>query len=142
MGKLNKLTALQVTKAKPGMHADGGGLYLRVGASGADGAKSWIFRYSIDSKEHYLGLGSADAVKLAQAREHAIGPVAMLRDKTFETHVARGPEQVWPDLAALEWCDGDAVWPSRQELREVLLAQVQRQGTQVVAAQRQDVEGI
>jgi integrase len=71
LGKLNKLTALRVTKAKPGMHADGGGLYLRVGASGAAGAKSWIFRYSVDGKERYLGLGSAASVKLAQARKLA-----------------------------------------------------------------------
>jgi integrase len=77
MGKLNKLTALRVTKAKPGMHADGGGLYLRVGASGAKGAKSWIFRYSVDGKERYLGLGSAASVKLAQARKLAANARAL-----------------------------------------------------------------
>ena len=34
------LTSLQIKNAKPGMHADGGGLYLYVKESGA---QSWIF---------------------------------------------------------------------------------------------------
>jgi integrase len=66
MGK--PLTAIKVEKAGPGMHADGGGLYLQVGAARA---KSWIYRYTLKGKQRYLGLGSANAITLARARELA-----------------------------------------------------------------------
>jgi len=66
-----RLTARAVaTITKPGLHADGGGLYLHASASGA---KSWIFRWSRERKSHDMGLGTAgdDDVTLAEARELA-----------------------------------------------------------------------
>src|SRR5215472_1545676 len=72
MQRLRKrLTARSLaTITKPGLVADGGGLYLHVSASGA---KSWIFRWSRDRKSHDMGLGTAgdDDVTLAEARELA-----------------------------------------------------------------------
>ena len=88
MRQLGKLKALTVARMKaPGMHNDGGGLYLQV--SGA-GAKSWIFRYRVaefdpntgevarDSATNKargtsreMGLGSASVVSLDEARELA-----------------------------------------------------------------------
>lgn len=66
---LNKLTVRQVdTIKKPGRHADGGGLYLRVSSSGS---RSWIFMVARDGKRDEIGLGSAPTVKLALAREKA-----------------------------------------------------------------------
>jgi integrase len=64
------LTALQVAKAKLGMHQDGGcaGLWLQVSGRGA---KSWIFRYSLHGRTHDMGLGSASAISLGRARELA-----------------------------------------------------------------------
>lgn len=63
---LGRLTALQVTrKAKAGMYADGGGLYLQVKHSDA---KSWIFRFAADGRQREMGLGSLSAVTLADAR--------------------------------------------------------------------------
>lgn len=53
---------------RPGMHADGGGLYLRVTNTGA---KSWIFRFQIDGRRRDLGLGSLETFSLAAARERA-----------------------------------------------------------------------
>ena len=50
------------------MHADGGGLYLRVTASGA---KSSIFRFERDGRERAMGLDSLNAVSLAEARKQA-----------------------------------------------------------------------
>jgi integrase len=50
------------------MYADGEGLYLQVGSGGA---KSWIYRYTLQGRERYLGLGSASAVPLKRARELA-----------------------------------------------------------------------
>jgi Arm DNA-binding domain len=64
-----RLTALRVEKEKkPGLYSDGLGLYLQVRA---EGAKSWIFRYRTKGKLRDMGLGSANAVSLVQAREKA-----------------------------------------------------------------------
>ena len=55
-------------KKEPGMYGDGGGLYLRVGPTGA---KSWILRTVILGKRRELGIGGADLVTLAEARDKA-----------------------------------------------------------------------
>lgn len=47
---------------KPGLHADGAGLYLHVGRGGT---KSWVLRYSIYGRTREMGLGSLTAVGLA-----------------------------------------------------------------------------
>jgi integrase len=66
------LTALAVENAVsalgPGMHYDGGGLYLQV--SGTGGC-SWIYRYRAGKKLRDMGLGSADTVSLKAARKAA-----------------------------------------------------------------------
>jgi hypothetical protein len=41
-----------VAAAKPGMHPDGNGLYLKVGPTGS---KSWIYRYRANSARHDMG---------------------------------------------------------------------------------------
>jgi integrase len=66
-----KLNALKVARAKRGLHGDGLGLDLQVSQSNA---RSWIFRYSIDGRVRYLGLGSASAISLARARELVVEP--------------------------------------------------------------------
>jgi integrase len=50
------------------MHADGGGLYLRVAPTGT---KSWIFRFGAAGKLRDMGLGSVNDVSLAGARRRA-----------------------------------------------------------------------
>jgi integrase len=66
---LNRLTALKVARAtKPGLYADGGGLYLQVTSSGA---RSWLFRFSLNGKARAMGLGSTNAVSLSDARLQA-----------------------------------------------------------------------
>lgn len=52
----NALTPLAVKNAKPGRHADGGGLHLLVKDSGA---RSWVFRYMLHGKTRDIGLGAA-----------------------------------------------------------------------------------
>src|SRR5262249_45104395 len=65
-----KLTALKVGKLKqPGMYADGGGLYLRVTK---DGAKNWVYRYMLDRRPHWMGLGPVALYGLAEARARAL----------------------------------------------------------------------
>jgi integrase len=70
--KSDLLTALTVDNALtalgPGLHYDGGGLYLQV--SGA-GGRSWIYRYRAGKKLRDMGLGSADVVSLKAARKAA-----------------------------------------------------------------------
>jgi integrase len=66
---IQKLSALFVGRVqKPGMYADGGGLYLQVTSSGA---KSWIFRFEVNGRERAMGLGSLNAVGLSDARSQA-----------------------------------------------------------------------
>lgn len=64
-----RLSAMAVVKArKPGMYPDGGGLYLRIGPSGA---KSWVFRYRVGDKRRDMGLGPLHVVSLQDARAKA-----------------------------------------------------------------------
>jgi integrase len=70
---IHKLSARKVDSAnKPGLHGDGGGLYLQV-TRRLDGevSKSWIFRFTWGGRERKCGLGSLDAVSLADARTEA-----------------------------------------------------------------------
>jgi integrase len=69
MARTGKLSAVEVTKAKgPAVLHDGGGLYLRVAATGA---KSWVFRFQLDRRRRDMGLGPFPDVSLAEARERA-----------------------------------------------------------------------
>ena len=74
-----RLTARQVTSAKPGMHCDGGGLWLRVHATG----RSWLFRYKSPTtgSERLMGLGAAADVSLLQARTRAEAARAVLLEQ-------------------------------------------------------------
>lgn len=67
MSTTNRLTALAIKSLKPGFHADGGGLYLRVTAT----RKSWSFIYHRDKRRREMGLGSFVDVPLAEARVKA-----------------------------------------------------------------------
>lgn len=77
--QINRLTAQKVKTAKPGMHADGGLLYLLVKP---DGRRSWIFRYRdrTTGKLRDMGLGPAWDVSLSEARERAAAHRRTLRD--------------------------------------------------------------
>jgi len=64
----NALTPLAVKNAKPGRHADGGGLHLLVKESGA---RSWVYRFMLIAKSRDIGLGTAvpDGISLADSRD-------------------------------------------------------------------------
>jgi integrase len=69
MARIRVLTAIKIKQnLKPGMYADGLGLYLKVRDSNA---KSWIFRYRTDGRLRDMGLGPLHTVSLAEAREKA-----------------------------------------------------------------------
>ena len=64
---INRLSAKAVeTTKRPGLVADGGGLYLQVSRAGA---KSWLFKFMLNGRAREMGLGSLKAVSLASARE-------------------------------------------------------------------------
>jgi integrase len=94
---INRLKAVTVTKAKsPGLIADGAGLYLRIGPTGA---KSWVFRFRRDGKLHDMGLGPLHTVSLAEAREKA-QECRKLRLQQIDPIEARRAGQVEAKLAA------------------------------------------
>ena len=66
----NALTPLSVKNAKPGRHADGGGLHLLVKESGA---RSWVYRFMLKGQSRDIGLGTAGqgGISLADARDLA-----------------------------------------------------------------------
>ena len=73
----NRLSARAVaTNTTPGMHADGAGLYLNISNTGT---KSWRLIYSFAGKRTELGLGSAAATTLAQARSKAAEAQMLVR---------------------------------------------------------------
>lgn len=66
---VNALTALQVRTIKSaGRYSDGNGLYLVVDGSGA---RRWLLRTVVRGRRMDIGLGSAQLVGLAEAREQA-----------------------------------------------------------------------
>ena len=64
-----RLSTAFVRSAPPGRHCDGNGLYLYVQKTGT---RSWIQRLVIRGRKRELGLGNAQLVLLAEAREQAL----------------------------------------------------------------------
>jgi integrase len=69
--KIERLTALKVEAKElaPGMHHDGGGLYLRVTP---EGVRNWVLRYMLDGRPRWMGLGPLALYGLADARAKAL----------------------------------------------------------------------
>jgi integrase len=64
MGKLN--AAKLRTLTSHGVYGDGDGLYLQVRDAER---RTWIYRFTLDGKPRWMGLGSFDDVSLAEARD-------------------------------------------------------------------------
>src|ERR1700721_2805812 len=79
MARGNKLNAMQLrTLIKPGRYGDGNNLWLQVRSAHN---RSWLFRYMVDGKARWLGLGPEPAVSLAQARQLAAKARGLLAQK-------------------------------------------------------------
>ena len=63
-----RLTARTIATAKCGKHSDGGNLYLIVSETGS---RKWVLRFTWRGTAKEMGLGSANDVPLADARERA-----------------------------------------------------------------------
>lgn len=98
------LNAFQVKNAKPGRHADGKGLYLLVKPSGA---RSWVLRVQADGRRRDFGLGPADLVTLAEARDKAIQGRRLMRDGLDPSLEWKRKKDVLPtfEKAAREYYD-------------------------------------
>lgn len=72
-GGIGFLRATYQNLKTPGLHGDGGNLYLQVSVGPAGNLRrSWIFRYELKGrKPRDMGLGSINDVTLAEARETA-----------------------------------------------------------------------
>jgi integrase len=80
---LRELNSLQVRKKNtPGRYRAGDHLWLQVTAkkSGDGVVKSWLLRYVIDGKEHWMGLGSLRLFSLQEARTRAKRHLQLLAD--------------------------------------------------------------
>jgi integrase len=102
-----RLSALKVTQAakRPGMHCDGGGLYLQVTKSGA----SWIYRYMLNGRSREMGLGPLALYGLSEARAFAqdarrlrhqgIDPIEARRDARVQTRLDDAKAVTFQDCA-------------------------------------------
>jgi integrase len=74
-----KLSGADLKRSKPGLHGDGGGLWLQVtrGAAGHP-SRSWLFRFTVAGRRREMGLGPVITVGLAEAREAALAARKLL----------------------------------------------------------------
>jgi integrase len=103
--RLNRLTAVQVRAIdEKGMYHDGGGLYLQVSAGGA---RSWIFRFTLDGRAREMGLGPVHAIPLAEARKRA-AECRRMRVDGIDPIEARSEHRGWKKLEAANAMTFDA----------------------------------
>jgi len=107
---------------RPGLHADGGNLYLQV-SKGSDGnhRRSWIFRYRLPGhKTRDMGLGSVHAVTLTRARELAadhralfaegVDPIDHRKKREAESRAARAKITTFDEAMAQYIRQHGAAW--------------------------------
>jgi integrase len=103
--RLNRLTAVEVRGiGQKGMFHDGGGLYLQASAGGA---KSWIFRFTLDGRAREMGLGPVHAIPLAEARKRA-AECRRMRVDGIDPIEARSAHRGWKRLEAAKAMTFDA----------------------------------
>lgn len=105
--EVGRLAAVGLQKKKPGMHADGGGLWLQVTESGA---RSWIFRFTLRGRSREMGLGSLITINLSEARETArearqqlregVDPIEARRARLDAAAAAAMPRTTFAECAA------------------------------------------
>ena len=89
--KINRLTVKTIDNLKrPGYHADGDGLYLQVLPTGG---KSWLYRYKLNGRQHWMGLGGLRDVGLEAARRSRDEARALLKGKDRVDPVAHRQAQ-------------------------------------------------
>ena len=103
--RLNRLAAVQVRGVSlKGMYHDGGGLYLQVSGGGA---KSWIYRVTLDGRAREMGLGPVHAIPLTEARKRA-AECRRMRVDGIDPIEARSEHRGWKKLEAAKVMTFDA----------------------------------
>jgi integrase len=75
---IQQLTEAKIrTLSKIGLHHDGAGLYLQIRPGGA---RSWIYRFRLNSRTRDMGLGALADVSLVKAREKASAARTLVAD--------------------------------------------------------------
>jgi integrase len=118
---LNRLSNkfVESNRRKPGMYADGGGLYLRIAEGGS---KQWIFRYVTNGRLRDMGIGPCHTLTLAEARERAtearklrlddIDPIAHKRARRAAAVAAEAGIKTFRQCAEGFIADNDKKWTS------------------------------
>jgi integrase len=123
------LTAKRVqrllTKGEPGRHFDGAGLYLVVVSRTA---ANWERRYELNGKPHWMGLGSARAFTLAEARGRnrrasqlladGIDPLAEKRARKAALLAAAATRLTFREATERFVAQRDAAWTNAKHARE------------------------
>jgi integrase len=92
-----RLSAVALPKIRePGLHPDGGGLYLQVTKGGA---RTWVYRFMLRGRAREMGLGPLHIVSLAEAREKA-KEARKLRHEGIDPIDARKEKQAQERLTA------------------------------------------
>src|SRR5262245_18976765 len=123
---LNRLSVkfVESKRHKPGMYADGGGLYLRVAEGGS---KQWIFRYAAYDPSHKrsyrlrdMSIAPCHTIDLAKAREKArqarelrlegIDPIAHKRAQRAAAEAASAKAMTFRQCAEEFMKDNSAKW--------------------------------
>ncbi len=128
----NRLVPVSVARLKePGLHADGLGLFLRIGPSGS---KSWVFRYRNGKKEdgrvirREMGMGAYPTISLAEAREgaaqarkqraHNVDPLEVKMERRQAAKIEAAKRMTF-EQAARNYIIGNAPgWRSAQHTKE------------------------
>src|ERR1700674_6015460 len=101
----NRLSAVEVRSiGQKGIFLDGGGLDVQVSAAGA---KSWIFRFTLDGRAREMGLGPVHAIPLAEARKRAT-ECRRMRVDGIDPIEARSAHRGWKKLEAAKAMTFDA----------------------------------
>lgn len=85
----------QIQKLPPGLHSDGGGLYLRVSPKDK---RSWVIRSQEGGKDIQQTIGRYPRMTVADARKRRDNPQTLTTDEAIKTYLSKlkvkRPEQV------------------------------------------------
>jgi integrase len=92
--------------------SDGGGLYLRISADKHGGGRRWLFRYTFGGRKREMGLGDADKVTIAEARDirndcqnklkAGVDPLAAKHAEQLEAKQAEAARRTFKEAATSE----------------------------------------
>src|SRR5262245_2541406 len=100
---INRLSGADLRRSAPGHYGDGNGLWRQVSIA-ADGKRrnrSWVFRWEHAGRVREMGLGSADVVRLAEAREKA-RQACLLRLEGIDPLEHRRAQRAAADAASMK----------------------------------------